>query len=84
MSAADDEIEQTLFIAREANVYKIPPRPGAGGHRSGEWKVADKLFTGRLRLVAKGDLCEVRLEDINRYAGAGSSSMNRHALPTSK
>jgi adaptin ear-binding coat-associated protein 1/2 len=66
MSASDDQIEQTLFIAREANVYRIPPRPGAGGHRSGEWKVADKLFTGRLRVISKGDICEVRLEDVNR------------------
>lgn len=59
------EIEQTLFICREANVFKIPPRVGAGGYRSGDWRIADKIFTGRVKVVAKGDNCEVRLEDPN-------------------
>ncbi len=72
----DDTIEQTLFIAREATVYRIPPRPAAGGHRSGDWKVADKIFTGRLRVIAKGDLCEVRLEDINRHVNLSLSGTN--------
>lgn len=57
-----DEVEHTLFICREVNIYRIPPRQSAG-HKSGEWKVADKVFSGRLRMVARGDVCEVRLED---------------------
>ena len=60
------EIEQTLFQAKEVTVYKIPPRPGAGGHKSGDWKVADKIFTGRLRVVSIGDDCELRLEEPGR------------------
>ena len=61
-----DEVEHTLFSCREVDVYKIPPRPAAGGHKSGEWKVVDKLFTGRLRLTGKGNSCLIRLEDANR------------------
>ena len=33
----------------QVSAFQIPPRPAAGGHRSGDWKVADKVFTGRLR-----------------------------------
>lgn len=63
-----DEVEQTLHICREVHVYRIPPRSGADGYRSGEWKVADKIFSGRLRVVARGELCEVKIEDPSRYA----------------
>ena len=66
LTMVEDKIEQTLFVAKEVNVYKIPPRQGAGGHRSGDWMVADKIFTGRLRVVSIGELCELRLEDRSR------------------
>ena len=58
-----DDIEHTLFVCRQVNLYRVPPKATAGGHKSGEWKVADKIFTGRLKLTAKGDAAEVRLED---------------------
>lgn len=45
------------------SLYKIPPRPAAGGHRSGEWLVADRIFEGRLRAVARGAAVNVRLEE---------------------
>lgn len=61
-----DAVEQTLFICREANVFRIPPRVGAGGYRSGDWKIADKIFTGRVRVCAIGEVCEVRLEEVGR------------------
>eukprot|EP00198_Chlamydomonas_reinhardtii_P011483 XP_001700820.1 predicted protein [Chlamydomonas reinhardtii] len=66
MAAEDEDIEQTLHVARSISVYRIPPRPGAQGWRSGDWLVSDKLFQGRLRIVAKGELCEIRMEDVNR------------------
>lgn len=56
-------LEQTLFLCREVDVYKIPPRHGAAGHRSGDWCVADRLATVRLKVVAQDDKLEVRLED---------------------
>ncbi|EFN52506.1 hypothetical protein CHLNCDRAFT_10071, partial [Chlorella variabilis] len=55
--------EHVLFVHRELDVFRIPPRTGAGGWRSGEWRVADKIFTGRVRVVAVGEKLEVRLED---------------------
>jgi hypothetical protein len=64
---SESTIEQTLFQAKEVNVYKIPPRTsGAGGHKSGEWMVTDKIFTGRLRVVSIGENCELRLEEPGR------------------
>lgn len=62
-----DDIEHTLFVCRQVNLYRVPPKATAGGHKSGEWKVVDKIFTGRLKLTAKGDSAEVRLEDSDRY-----------------
>jgi hypothetical protein len=58
-----EAVEHTLYICRQVNLYKIPPKATAGGHKSAEWLVADKIFEGRLRLIAKGELCEIRLED---------------------
>ncbi|KAL3160831.1 hypothetical protein ABBQ38_009236 [Trebouxia sp. C0009 RCD-2024] len=58
-----DDVEHTLFVCRQVNLYRVPPKATAGGHKSGEWKVADKIFTGRLKLTAKGEAAEVRLED---------------------
>ena len=60
-------LEQTLFVHKEVDLYKIPPRFGAGGHRSGDWRTDDKIFTARCKVVAQGERLEVRLEDPNRY-----------------
>ncbi|CAL5219639.1 g1515 [Coccomyxa viridis] len=58
-----DKIEQTLYQCREVQLYRIPPRPSSGGHKSGDWKVDDRIFQGRLRVVSIGELCELRLEE---------------------
>lgn len=58
-----DVIEQTLYQLRAVKAYRIPPRPAAGGHRSGEWRVDDQIFSGRLRVVARGEAVQLRLED---------------------
>ena len=65
---ADSDIEQTLIVCREAVLYKIPPR-GSGGHKSGDWLVSDKIFSGRVRVIAKGETAEVRIEDPSRHGG---------------
>lgn len=64
----DEAIEQTLFLAKEVQVYTIPPRPSSGGHKSGEWKVADRIFEGRLRVLSIGERCELRLEEPGRWS----------------
>ena len=61
-----DDVEHTLFVCRQVNLYRVPPKATAGGHKSGEWKVADKIFAGRLKVTASGDAAEVRLEDSDR------------------
>ena len=63
---SSDEVEHTLFVCRQVNLYRVPPKASAGGHKSGEWKVADKIFTGRLKVTAKADAAEIRLEDLDR------------------
>lgn len=65
----DETVEQTLIVCREAALYKISPR-SSGGHKSGDWLVTDKIFSGRVRVIAKGELAEVRIEDPNWYAAA--------------
>ncbi len=61
----DDAVEQTLYICRQVKVYRIPPLSTAGGHRSGEWRVADQIFEGRLRVLGRGACIDIRLEDPN-------------------
>lgn len=61
----DDQLEQTLFVCRDnVKVFQIPPRT-SDRVLSAEWRVDACCFTGRLRLLAKGDHAEIRLEDAN-------------------
>ncbi|MEW5303251.1 MAG: hypothetical protein WDW36_005959 [Sanguina aurantia] len=61
--ADDEHIAQTLHVAREVSVYRVPPRHGADGYRSGSWLTGDKIFSGRLRVVGLGDVCQIQMED---------------------
>ena len=74
-------LEQTLFVCREVDVYKIPPRTGAGRVVSGEWRVADRLATCRCKVVACGQRLEVRLEELARWARRQLLSMLMDAGP---
>ena len=42
----EENLEQTLHVAKEVSVFRVPPRRGADGYRSGEWRVGDKIFDG--------------------------------------
>ncbi len=59
----DDEIERTLLVKPEVFMYKIPPRASARGYRAADWNLTAPDWTGRLRCVARGKACELRLED---------------------
>lgn len=48
-----EQIEHTLYINRDVKAYRIPSRPGAGGHSSGTWRVDDCIFTGVCPLSLK-------------------------------
>ncbi len=80
MASGEDTVEHTLYIGREVSLYQIPPRPGAEGHKSGDWKTADKIFSGRLRCVASGESCEVRVEDPNTYVPSSQNSRRPYLL----
>lgn len=61
-------LEQTLYVCRDnVKVFSIPATKSSDGRvLSAEWRVDACCFTGRLRLLARGDHAEIRLEDANR------------------
>eukprot|EP00966_Prymnesium_polylepis_P301727 6971157-Prymnesium_polylepis.1 len=61
----DDEshAEITLTVLKEAHIYKLPPRPNAGGWRCQDWPKTNFIFQARVKIVARGAQCTVRLED---------------------
>ncbi|KAI5450136.1 hypothetical protein NCC49_003763 [Naganishia albida] len=60
-----DEISSVLFMAREALVYKVPPRTTNEGYRASTWNDQGFLWKGRVRVLEIGERCEIRLEDAN-------------------
>lgn len=52
----------------------------AGGVKSGEWRVEDKIFTGRLTLMSCGHKCELRLTDDKCVITKGNVSLTTSAL----
>lgn len=46
-------------------VYQIPPLKNESGHRANDWDVEKWLWSGRLRMVSKGNTLIVMLEDAN-------------------
>ncbi|KAG0370187.1 hypothetical protein BC939DRAFT_508090 [Gamsiella multidivaricata] len=65
MSAMDDQdYESVLLVIRECYVYKVPPMVSSRGHRAADWGNVDApLWRGRLRVIAQGKKCFIRLED---------------------
>ena len=59
----EEHTERTLTVLRECHVYTLPPRPAASGWKCQDWPKTSHVFTGRVRVVAKGDQCTVKLED---------------------
>ncbi|RIB20811.1 adaptin ear-binding coat-associated protein 1 NECAP-1 [Gigaspora rosea] len=63
---ADEEYESVLLVLRECYVYKIPPRTSSREYRAAEWGDMEAfLWKGRLRIIAIGEKCFIRLEDGN-------------------
>ncbi|KAF9428765.1 Adaptin ear-binding coat-associated protein 2 [Podila epigama] len=64
MSSEDQDYESVLLVIRECYVYKIPPLSSSRGHRAADWgNVEEPLWRGRLRIIAQGKKCFIRLED---------------------
>ncbi|KAE8739530.1 hypothetical protein FOCC_FOCC014950 [Frankliniella occidentalis] len=60
-----ESYESVLLVKQEVFVYKIPPRQTNRGYRATEWNLDAPQWTGRMRLVAKGNDCTMKLEDKN-------------------
>jgi len=58
-----DTYESVLLVKPEVFIYKIPPSGANQRHRAGNWNLADPTWTGRMRLVAKGNNVNLKLED---------------------
>ena len=63
-SHAEEEVEYTLMITSGVSLYMPIPQRGPTGHASGTWRVADRIFEGRVRIMAKGELATVRFENV--------------------
>jgi len=62
----DEDFESVLFVCREVNVYKVPPRASLAGYKAQEWgDLAEPLWKGRMRIIETSKSCAIRLEDAN-------------------
>lgn len=60
----DDEYERVLLVKPTVYVYRIPPLTSASrGFRAADWNLSAPDWTGRLRVITKGDACYLRIED---------------------
>lgn len=59
------EYETLVCSKHEAFVYKIPARVSNRGYRAADWKLDEPDWTGRLRVVSKGNDLVLKLEDAN-------------------
>ncbi|KAH8852169.1 NECAP-like protein isoform 3 [Schistosoma japonicum] len=59
------DYESVLLVKNEVFVYQIPPRQSNRGYRANDWNLEAPMWTGRLRVVAKGKDLVIRLEDKN-------------------
>jgi len=58
-----DAYESVLLVKNEVFVFKIPPLTTNRGHKAADWNLNEPEWTGRMRLVAKGNECVLKLED---------------------
>nr|CAG4648954.1 EOG090X0G5X [Polyphemus pediculus] len=58
-----EDYEAILLVKQEVFVFKIPPRTSNRGFRAADWNLAVPDWNGRMRLLAKGKECVLKLED---------------------
>lgn len=64
MANVDEDYERVLLVKPTVYVYKIPPLMSASrGFRAADWNLGEPDWTGRLRLISKGDKMFLRIED---------------------
>ncbi|XP_049867106.1 NECAP-like protein CG9132 [Pectinophora gossypiella] len=78
--------ESVLLVKNEVFVFKIPPKTSNRGYRAADWNLQEPQWTGRMRLVAKGEELIMKLEDkttgelfakcpIDKYPGVALESV---------
>lgn len=66
MDPKDEQYERVLLVKPTVYVYKIPPLMSASrGFRAADWNLAQPDWTGRIRLISRGEKCFLRIEDSN-------------------
>lgn len=61
-SLEDTEIiERVRCVIKDAHVFKLPPRPTAGGWRGADW--TDEVWQGTVKVVERGEVTLVLLVD---------------------
>ncbi|XP_017775524.1 PREDICTED: NECAP-like protein CG9132 [Nicrophorus vespilloides] len=58
-----DAYESVLLVKPEVFVFNLPPRSSNRSYRAADWNLAEPAWTGRMRLVAKGNEVAIKLED---------------------
>lgn len=58
-----DTYESVILVKNEVFVFKIPPRTSNRGYRAADWNLQEPQWTGRMRLVSKGNELVMKLED---------------------
>ncbi|XP_046917438.2 uncharacterized protein LOC124497803 [Dermatophagoides farinae] len=58
-----DDYERVLLVKPDVHVYKIPPRVSNRAYRASDWNLDSPDWNCRLRLIAKGDDCFIKLDE---------------------
>ncbi|KAH7107623.1 adaptin ear-binding coat-associated protein 1 NECAP-1 [Auriculariales sp. MPI-PUGE-AT-0066] len=75
----EGEIESIVYMCREVNVFKIPPRTKNEGYKAQEWgDLGNPLWKGRLRILEQSTGLTIQLEDASTvFAQAPYSATSR-------
>lgn len=57
------DYERILLVKPEVFMYRIPPRTSNRAYRAADWKLDAPDWSGRMRIVALGAKCIIKLED---------------------
>ncbi|XP_030231173.1 adaptin ear-binding coat-associated protein 2 [Gadus morhua] len=63
--AEDSGYESVICVKPEVHVYRIPPRASNRGYRAADWKLDEPAWTGRMKIISKGKVAFIKLEDKN-------------------
>jgi len=68
-------VERVRANIPNAHVFKLPPRPGAGGWRGADWRDSDKIWIGTLRVVDRVDVTAIVLLDTKKQSSTSASQV---------